>query len=119
MAGGRPPVNVVIVLGPPAAGRKTTVPRALEGKVAVVLDAGEARGRAFAIRLAALGARVVAAGRFERAVGETVGEIAFAGGQARLVLGGVEDAVARAMDTWGRLDIVVETGLDPGPPSPR
>jgi NAD(P)-dependent dehydrogenase (short-subunit alcohol dehydrogenase family) len=72
------------------------VPRALEGKVAVVLDAGEPRGRALAIRLAALGVRVVAVGRVEKALGETVGEIAYAG------------------DAWGRLDIVVETRTDAG-----
>lgn len=93
--------------------------RALEGQVAVVLDAGEARGRAFAIRLAALGVRVIAAGRDEKALGETVGEIAYAGGQARLVVGGLDEGVARATGAWGRLDIVVETGLDPGPRSPR
>jgi NADP-dependent 3-hydroxy acid dehydrogenase YdfG len=95
------------------------VPRVLEGLVAVVLDAGDARGRAFAIRLAALGVRVIAAGRVEKALGETVGEIAYTGGQARLVVGAFEDAAARAVDTWGRLDIVVDTGLDLGAQSPR
>jgi hypothetical protein len=48
-----------------------------------------------------------------------VGEIAYAGGQARLVVGGIDEGVARAIDTWGRLDIVVDTGLDPGRQSPR
>ncbi len=84
--------------------------RALEGKVAAVVDAGEARGRAFALALAAQGVRIVAAGADERALAETVGEIAFGGGQARHVVGGVEEARQRALATWGRLDVVVETG---------
>lgn len=84
--------------------------RSLEGKVAVVVDAGGARGRAFALALAAQGMRVVAAGPRERALAETVGEIAFGGGQARHVVGGFDEARERALATWGRLDVVVETG---------
>ncbi|MGH7270149.1 MAG: SDR family oxidoreductase, partial [Polyangiaceae bacterium] len=59
------------------------------------------------------GARVLVTGRDERALGEVVGEVAHAGGHGRHVVGDVRDAehlrasVARATDTWGRLDVVV------------
>jgi hypothetical protein len=48
-----------------------------------------------------------------------VGEIAFMGGQGRHVVGGVDEGVARAEALWGPVDLVVETGLDPGWQEPR
>jgi NAD(P)-dependent dehydrogenase (short-subunit alcohol dehydrogenase family) len=85
----------------------------LGGQVAIVTGGGKGIGRAIALELAGRGARVVVSGREERALGETVGEIAHAGGQARHLAGDVRDEahvcalVARATETWGRLDIVV------------
>jgi 3-oxoacyl-[acyl-carrier protein] reductase len=85
----------------------------LEGQVAIITGGGRGIGRAVALELAGRGARVVLSGRHERALGEVVGEIAHAGGQARHLAGDVRDEahgralVARATETWGRLDIVV------------
>ena len=86
---------------------------ALEGQVALVTGGGKGIGRAIALDLAARGVRVVVTGRDERALGETIGELSHAGGQGRHLAGDVRDAthlqaaVARATQTWGRLDIVV------------
>ena len=85
----------------------------LGGQVAVVTGGGKGIGRAIALELAARGAAVVVTGRDERALGETVGEIAYGGGRARHVIGDVRDprhssdAVACAHAVWGRLDLVV------------
>jgi NAD(P)-dependent dehydrogenase (short-subunit alcohol dehydrogenase family) len=86
---------------------------ALEGQVALVTGGGKGIGQAISLALAARGARVVVTGRSERELGEVVGEIVHAGGQARHLAGDVRDpaharaATARAIDTWGRLDLVV------------
>jgi 3-oxoacyl-[acyl-carrier protein] reductase len=77
--------------------------------VAVVADGGDALGRQIALALAAGGARVVVAGRDERALGETVGEIAHGGGRARHVVGDARAAVARARETFGAATLVVLT----------
>ncbi len=85
----------------------------LAGQVAVVTGGGKGIGRAIALELAARKACVLVTGRDERALGETVGEIANAGGQARHAVGDVRDeadakrATARAQELWGRLDVVV------------
>jgi NAD(P)-dependent dehydrogenase (short-subunit alcohol dehydrogenase family) len=56
---------------------------------------------------------VVVTGRDEKALAETVGEVANAGGKARHVAGDVRDvahldkAVARALEAFGGLDVVV------------
>jgi NAD(P)-dependent dehydrogenase (short-subunit alcohol dehydrogenase family) len=87
--------------------------RSLEGQTALVTGGGKGIGRAIALALAARGARIVITGREERALGETVGEIANAGAKARHVAGDVRDpahldrAVARAIEVFGRLDIVI------------
>lgn len=92
--------------------------RPLEGRVALITGGGKGIGRAIALELAAQGASVVVTGRDERSLGETVGEIASAGGRSRHLVGDVRDdahlraAVARAIDTWGRLDgVVANAGL--------
>jgi len=87
--------------------------RTMQGKVALVTGGGKGIGRAIALALSARGAAVLVTGREERALGETVGEIAHAGGKARHLAGDVRDAdhldaaVKRAVDHFGGLDFVV------------
>ncbi len=94
----------------------------LDGTVAIVTGAGRGIGRAHALRLAAYGARVVvndagvaADGQAtaEQPAGAVVAEIRAAGGAAVAHVGDVgamatgEVLVALALDTWSRLDVVV------------
>ena len=87
--------------------------KGLEGKVALLTGGGEGVGRTIALALAARGVRVVVTGRNERALGETVGEIAYGGGKARHLVGDVRDAAhveaatLRAIEVFGSLDIVI------------
>ena len=96
--------------------------RMLEGRVAVVTGAGRGIGRAEATRLAAYGARVVVndvgvatdgAETGETPADEVVAAIADAGGEAIAdahdisTPEGGEALVQAALDTWGRVDIVV------------
>lgn len=76
-------------------------------KVAIVVDGGAPIGRAVALALAARGSCVVVAGPNERALGETVGEIAFGGGKGRHVVGGEAEASSRALEVFGAVDAVV------------
>jgi NAD(P)-dependent dehydrogenase (short-subunit alcohol dehydrogenase family) len=92
----------------------------LDGRVAIVTGAGNGLGRSYARLLAALGARVIVNNRrrptdAERASSaeRTVAEIRAAGGDA---IANWEDVrspssgtamVTQALETWGRLDIVV------------
>jgi NAD(P)-dependent dehydrogenase (short-subunit alcohol dehydrogenase family) len=93
----------------------------LRDRVAIVTGAGRGIGRAYALRLAAYGARVIVndAGvgtdgstTDEDPAAEVVREIEAAGGAALAHRGDVADAatgdalVERAVDTWGRLDAV-------------
>jgi NAD(P)-dependent dehydrogenase (short-subunit alcohol dehydrogenase family) len=86
------------------------------GKVAVVTGAGRGIGREEALLLAREGAAVVAndvAGSDGSPAAAVVDEIRVAGGEAVEHLGDVADVdgadslIALALDTWGRLDIVV------------
>jgi NAD(P)-dependent dehydrogenase (short-subunit alcohol dehydrogenase family) len=94
----------------------------LRERVAIVTGAGRGIGRAYATRLAAYGARVVVndagvatdgAETDEDPAAEVVREIAAAGGEAVAQRGDIADAsvgdalVACALDTWGRLDVVI------------
>ncbi len=93
----------------------------LEGKVAIVTGAGHGIGRSHAFELARHGARVVVNDLGTSVGGEghgrdadvVVERITAAGGEAVADYGDVGDEtqadamVARAIDTWGRLDIVV------------
>ncbi len=88
--------------------------RELEGRVALVTGAGRNIGRAIALDLAAAGAAVVVNARSNRAEAEAVAaEITAAGGRTAVALGDVTDAgavaglVRAALDTFGRLDILV------------
>src|SRR5262245_9476235 len=94
----------------------------LEGKVAVVTGSGRGIGRAEATRLAAYGAKVVVndlgvatdgTATTETPAEEVVGEIRAAGGEAVAdgsdisTAAGGESVIQRALDEWGRIDIVV------------
>ena len=86
----------------------------LQGKVALVTGASRGIGRACAIKLAALGARVAVNYRSGVvAAGEVVARIEAAGGQATAVQGDVSDfaaaqaVVKTAIGAYGRLDILV------------
>ena len=91
--------------------------RGLDGRVAIVtgagaLDDGIGNGRAAAILLARAGAWVMAVDRDEGAATRTVELIVAEGGTAIAGVGDVtiEDdcrtLVTKAMDTWGRLDVL-------------
>ncbi len=91
--------------------------KSLEGQVAVVAGGGSVLGRAVALALAARGVRIVVTGLDEKALGVTVGEIVHAGGKARHITGDVQAGahaaavVARAHETFGRLDIAVASDV--------
>ncbi len=85
----------------------------LSGKVALVTGAGRGIGRACALRLAAEGAKVVAAGRQAAPLLQTVQQITARGGEGKAIPADVSssDDVARLLgeleQSFGRLDIVV------------
>lgn len=93
-------------------------------RVAIVTGAGKGLGRAYALHLAARGARVLVNNR-RRSGGEpssadaVVQEIRQAGGQALANYDSVEDPAAgerivqQALDAWGRIDVLVNNaGVD-------
>ena len=94
----------------------------LRERVAIVTGAGRGIGRAYALRLAAYGARVIVndagvatdgSSTAEDPAAEVVAEIAAAGGSAIAQRGDIADArvadelVQQALEEWGRLDIVI------------
>ncbi|HZK48016.1 MAG TPA: glucose 1-dehydrogenase [Thermoleophilia bacterium] len=91
----------------------TSIPRRLEGRVAIVTGAGEGIGRAVAVRFAQEGARVVVASRRREPLEETRAEIEAVGGEALVVPTDVSDwdAVqamsAATIDAYGQVDILV------------
>lgn len=90
-----------------------------DGQVAIVTGAGGGLGRAYALLLASRGAKVVVndlggavdgSGADARAADKVVAEIKAEGGEATPNYDSVESGaniVKTAMDTWGRLDIIV------------
>lgn len=80
---------------------------------AAVTGASSGIGRAAAVRLAGLGARVALAARTESALREVAGEIERGGGQALVLPTDVTDpeacgaAVSRAAEHFGRLDVLL------------
>jgi NAD(P)-dependent dehydrogenase (short-subunit alcohol dehydrogenase family)/acyl dehydratase/putative sterol carrier protein len=94
----------------------------LDGKVILITGAGNGIGRAHALTCAALGARIVVndlggtrdgSGSDDAAAAKVVAEIVAAGGEGIANFDSVTDPngcarmVQAAMDTWGRLDAVV------------
>ena len=101
----------------------------LEGKVAIVTGAGRGLGREEALELARHGARVVVndlgvsadgSGRAEEPGHEVVEEIRKNGGEAVAHFGDVADwndaqaLIARAVDEFGDLNILVNNAAAPG-----
>ena len=91
---------------------------AMDGQVAIVTGAGRGLGRSHALALAARGAKLVVndlgdeSGVSENAIA-VVAEIVAAGGEA-IAHGAsvadndqVEDMVAKTMEKWGRIDILI------------
>ncbi|WP_326553314.1 SDR family oxidoreductase [Micromonospora sp. NBC_01813] len=85
----------------------------LDGKVAIVTGSGRGLGLAYAQQLARLGASVVVNDVDEQAAADAVAAIEAAGGRAVAVVAPVgptktaEALVAAAVESFGRLDIVV------------
>ncbi len=85
----------------------------LQGKVAIITGGSRGIGRAIALGLAAEGCKVAIAARGEEALEQVAEEVRAAGGRALAVPGDLtlpgsaERLVNRAVETFGRLDIVV------------
>ncbi len=85
----------------------------LPGKVAIITGGGSGIGESIAKEYAKAGAKVVLASRKQENLDRVVSEIKAAGGEALAVVTDVrvpeqvENAVKQAVDTFGRLDIMV------------
>jgi NAD(P)-dependent dehydrogenase (short-subunit alcohol dehydrogenase family) len=103
----------------------TTRPHSLRDRVAIVTGAGKGLGRAYALHLASLGARVLVNNRCtndppgKASADQVVSEIHAAGGEAAANYDSVEHRdsgeklVAAALEHFGRLDIVLSNaGID-------
>ena len=87
--------------------------RALEGRVAIITGAGGGLGRCHALELARHGARIVVNDLDEGAAGTVAQTIRENGGEAIAAVCSVTDEAAvarmvdRAIDAWGRIDVLV------------
>jgi NAD(P)-dependent dehydrogenase (short-subunit alcohol dehydrogenase family) len=85
----------------------------LEGKAAIVTGSGRGLGRGIALALASEGASVVVCGRTPERLDETADEIASRGGRSIAVTcdvsraDSIADLVARSVDAYGTIDILV------------
>jgi len=87
----------------------------LEGKFAVVTGGSGGIGRAIALGLAAHGADVMVAGRNPERTAETADQVAGLGRKSAVFqlevssLGSARDMAAKAMEEFGRIDILVNS----------
>jgi meso-butanediol dehydrogenase/(S,S)-butanediol dehydrogenase/diacetyl reductase len=93
----------------------------LEGKAAIVTGAGQGVGQGIAVALAREGASVVVAGRTLSKCERTAEQINAEGGVARALecdvrdLEQIERCVASTLDSFGRIDILVNNAQETGP----
>src|SRR5512144_1360420 len=96
----------------------------LQNKTAIVTGGGKGIGKAIALAFASEGATVVIAGRDLSRLEETVETIRASEGRALAVRTDISDEqqvkqmVARTMDEYGRIDILVNNSGIVGPVSP-
>src|SRR3954465_665118 len=87
------------------------------GKVAFVTGAASGMGRATAVAFAREGARVAILDRTDDSLSQTADAIKDAGGPVLIIAGGVSGpgevgaAVARTVETFGRLDIAFNNAV--------
>lgn len=97
-----------------------------EGACAWITGGGSGLGRGMALELCSRGAKVAVSGRRADRLDEVVAQIEAAGGEALAVPcdcteeAQIADAVARVVDTWGKLDVAIaNAGFAVGGPVER